>query len=107
MCPNPASPTSGPQGIRPRLGFRPTSPQHDAGTRSEPAPSLPCASGTAPAATSAADPPLDPPVPRSSAHGLRVGPYRTDSVAKFSPNSGAVVCPSATSPADRNRVISS
>src|SRR5205814_1680155 len=81
----------GPLGVRPRVGFRPTSPQQAAGMRIEPAPSLPCASGTARAATSAAAPPLDPPTPRSGAHGLRVIPYRFDSVAKLRPNSGAVV----------------
>jgi hypothetical protein len=41
-----------------RLGFKPTTPQQVAGILSEPAPSLPCARGTAPAATSAAAPPL-------------------------------------------------
>ena len=61
-------------GVRPRLGFRPTSPQQEAGIRIEPAPSLPCAIGIAPAATSAAAPPLDPPTPRSQSQGLRVGP---------------------------------
>ena len=45
----------GPHGVRPRLGLSPTSPQHEAGIRIEPAPSLPWAIGTAPAATSAAD----------------------------------------------------
>ena len=98
---------SGPHGVRPRLGLSPTSPQQDAGIRIEPAPSLPCAIGTAPAATSAAAPPLEPPTPRSRFHGLRVGPCLTDSVAKPRPISGTVVSPSVTSPAARNRVIRS
>ena len=59
-------PPSGPTETRPRAGFSPTSPQHDAGIRIEPPPSLPCATGTIPAATAAAAPPLDPPGVRSS-----------------------------------------
>ena len=98
---------SGPHGVRPRLGLRPTRPQQDAGIRIEPAPSLPCAIGTAPAATSAAAPPLDPPTPRCRSHGLRVGPCLTDSVEKLIAISGTVVKPKVTSPAARNRVISS
>ena len=105
--PNPASPVSGPQGVRPRLGFSPTRPQQDAGMRSEPAPSLPCASGTAPAATRAAAPPLDPPTPCSRFQGLRVGPCLTDSVEKLIAISGTVVTPSVASPAALNRTIRS
>src|ERR1019366_3632116 len=51
-------------------------------------PSLPSASGTAPAAASAAGPPLDPPAPRSASRGLRVGPCLTDSVEKLITISG-------------------
>ena len=61
-------------GSRPREGFNPTRPQQDAGIRIEPPPSLACAIGTTPAATMAADPPLDPPAERLVSHGLRVGP---------------------------------
>src|SRR6516162_7640534 len=56
------SPIMGPSGLRARVGLRPTRPQHDAGMRIEPPPSLACASGTMPAATAAADPPEEPPV---------------------------------------------
>ena len=63
--------------------------------------------GTAPAATRAAAPPLDPPTPRLRSHGLRVGPYRSASVEKLSPISGIVVMPSVASPAALNRVIRS
>ena len=69
----------------------------------EPAPSLPCAMGTQPAATSAAEPPLEPPAPRSGSHGLRVMPWRRDSVAKLMTISGTFVTPSVASPAARNR----
>ena len=42
--------------------------------RIEPPPSLACAIGTIPAATAAAEPPLDPPVEWSVSQGLRAGP---------------------------------
>ena len=46
---------------RPRLGLRPTMLLSAAGTRPEPAVSVPSASGTSPAATATAEPELDPP----------------------------------------------
>ena len=61
-------------GRRPREGFNPTSPQQDAGIRIEPPPSLAWAIGTTPAATMAAEPPLDPPAEWPVSHGLRVAP---------------------------------
>ena len=42
--------------------------------RIDPPPSLAWANGTMPAATAAADPPLEPPGVRDVSHGLRVGP---------------------------------
>ena len=36
------------RGVRPRVGFRPKSPQHEAGMRIDPPPSLACAMGTMP-----------------------------------------------------------
>jgi hypothetical protein len=68
------SPKSGASETRPRDGLRPTRPQALAGIRIEPPPSLAWAIGTMPAATAAAEPPLDPPVERFVSHGLRVGP---------------------------------
>ena len=65
---------SGPTETRPRDGLSPKIPQCPAGVRIEPPPSPACATGTIPAATAAADPPLDPLGLRSGAHGLRVGP---------------------------------
>lgn len=67
--------------------------------RIEPPPSVPCAIGTIPAATAAADPPEDPPVDLSGAHGLRDGPYAAGSVVQTRPNSGTFVRPSTTNPA--------
>jgi hypothetical protein len=64
----------GPSGTRPKVGFRPATPQNDAGIRIEPPPSDPSASGVMPEATEAAAPPLEPPGVRSRSQGLRVVP---------------------------------
>ena len=61
-------------GIRPSVGFRPSTPQALAGMRDEPAPSVVTASGPMPAATATAPPPLDPPGDRAVSQGLRVKP---------------------------------
>src|SRR5512145_3143678 len=98
MPPQP-SPTSGPIGTRPRVGLRPNSPHAEAGIRIDPPPSLACATGRIPAAIAAAAPPDDPPAVCSGLHGLRVFPYRSDSVVLVSPNSGDAVRPKITSPA--------
>ena len=103
MAASQESPRSGPLETRPRLGLSPTSPQHAAGMRIEPPPSLPCASGTMPAATAAAEPPLEPPGVRSRSHGLRVGPVWRGSVVGRIPNSGRFVIPTITKPASRRR----
>ena len=50
----------------------PTTPHKPAGWRIEPPVSVPIASGAMPAATHAAEPPLEPPGVRSRSHGLRV-----------------------------------
>src|SRR5262245_49595882 len=93
------SPASGPEGLRARVGFKPNRPQHEAGMRIEPPPSLPCAIGTTRAATTTAAPPDDPPGVRSRSHGLRVTPVRLVSVEAAMPNSGVVVLPKIASPA--------
>src|SRR5690242_10075763 len=59
-------------GTRPMEAFIPKTPQKLAGSRIEPPPSLPTASGPMPDATAAAEPALDPPGVRSGFHGLRV-----------------------------------
>ena len=75
------SPPTGPSGRRARVGFMPNRPHDDAGMRTEPPPSLPCAIGTIPPATAAPDPPDEPPATRSRSQGLRVGlPYTVASV---------------------------
>ena len=93
------SPASGPSGLRPRVGFNPTRPQHDAGIRMDPPPSLACATGTMRAATAAAAPPLEPPGVRSRSHGFLVGPKAWGSVVPVSPNSGVFVLPTQIKPA--------
>ena len=60
------------RGIRPKLGFNPTTPQKDAGRMMDPPVWVPTASGTMPAATAAADPCDDPPGVWAGLWGLRV-----------------------------------
>src|SRR5215831_14926793 len=96
------SPLSGPSDTRARLGLRPTSPQLAAGMRIEPPPSLAWPTATMPAATAAADPPDDPPVDRSTSHGLRAGPHANDSVVMVVPSTDTFVRPTAMNPAARN-----
>src|SRR5690606_2733612 len=86
-------------GRRLRLGLRPTTPQNAAGTRVDPPPSPESAAGTRPAATAAADPPLDPPGENSGFHGLRVIPKRSLSQEVVIASSGIAVRPSCTNPA--------
>src|SRR5271155_2556663 len=93
------SPADGAVVIRPRDGLIPTSPQHAAGIRTEPPPSLPCATGCNPAATADADPPLEPPAVCSRFQGFRAGGQSPPSVVGRKPNSGVVVLPSRIPPA--------
>ena len=97
------SANSGASDTRPRLGFRPTRPQHEAGIRIEPPPSLAWATGTMPEATAAALPPEEPPVVRVVSHGLRAGPNRSGSVTGRIPISGVLVLPTMIAPAERSR----
>jgi hypothetical protein len=97
------SPNSGASDTRPRDGFRPTRPQHDAGMRIEPPPSFACAIGTIPDATAAAEAPLDPPVERAVSQGFRAAPYAVGSVVGRIPSSGVFVLPRNTKPASRKR----
>jgi hypothetical protein len=69
-----------PAGMRPREGFRPTSPVAAAGIRIDPPPSEPGATGSRPVATAAAAPPLEPPAPRSRSYGVRAGAFARGSV---------------------------
>ena len=101
--PDITSPNCGPADTRPREGLSPTRPQHEAGMRIEPPPSLAWASVTIPAATAAAAPPLEPPLERPGSQGLRVAPWASGSVVGRIPSSGVFVRPTITKPASRKR----
>src|SRR5262245_66652365 len=88
---------------RPRVGFSPTVPLHDAGMRIDPPPSPPWAIGAIPAATATPAPLEDPPGVRSGSHGLRETPSAGLSVNGTVPNSEAAVWPSSTNPASPKR----
>src|SRR5690606_12021132 len=98
------SPPSGPAVMRARVGLRPNRPQQAAGMRMEPPPSVACAIGSRPAATAAAEPPLEPPGERLGFHGLCVGPNSAGSVAAERPNSEELVLPMTTRLAFRQRL---
>src|SRR3954468_18405375 len=74
------SPYMGPPLIRPRDGLSPNIPQQLAGIRMDPPPSEPWATGSSPAATAAAAPPLEPPAIRSRSHGVRAAGALSGSV---------------------------
>src|SRR5438876_2610359 len=60
---------------RPRLGLRPTMLFNPAGTRPDPAVSVPRAKLTSPRATATADPALEPPAMYSGLKALGTAPY--------------------------------
>src|SRR5438876_600996 len=97
------SPRSGPSGLRARVGFRPNTPQAEAGIRIEPPPSLACATGRIRAATTAPAPPDEPPEECARFQGLRVGPCRRGSVVGIRPNSGLALLPKIATPVLRKR----
>src|SRR5204863_302798 len=88
---------------RPYVGLRPTTPHMAAGCLIDPPVSDPNASGVMPAATATADPPLEPPGIRSSAHGFLVGPNAEFSVDDPMANSSQLVFPTMTAPAASRR----
>src|SRR5215218_2394311 len=95
------SQTSGRRGeaIRPGVGRIDATSQKLAGVRTEPPKSVPCASGTKPAATATAEPPDEPPEVSATSNGLRVGPHRRLVHTAPKPNSGVLVLPMITAPA--------
>ncbi len=84
---------------RPKPGFRPLTPQKEAGIRIEPPVSEPRATGTIRAAVAAAEPPLDPPVSRPGSHGLCVGPQADTAFVPPAASSCWFVFPRMTAPA--------
>ena len=91
------------EGTRPAVGLKPTTPQKCAGTRTEPARSLPRLPAVMHAATAAAHPPLEPPGVRVSSCGLFVRPKTGLSALYSSANSDVFVLPSMIAPAARRR----
>ena len=85
--------------LRPRVGFRPTRPQHAAGARIEPKPSEACAAGSMRAPTAAAAPPLEPPDMRVRSQGFFVAPCNRGSQVRLRPSSQVLVRPKITTPA--------
>src|SRR5215471_1888972 len=90
---------------RPYVGVTPTTPQNDAGCRTDPPVSLPSETTAVPCATTAADPPLDPPGTRSGATGLRTGPNAEFSFDEPIANSSQLVLPRIMPPAASMRRI--
>ena len=79
--------------------MRPYTPQNEAGWRTEPPVSDPSAKGTMPAATAAAEPPLEPPATTSRFQGLRTAPKQEFSLEEPIPNSSRLVLPTTRAPA--------
>src|SRR5262249_34046399 len=88
-------------GSSPYLGLSPTTPQYAAGIRTEPPVSVPRARSHTPAATSAAEPPEDPPEVRDGSRGLRVSPI--SGCANPAAYSRHCVVANTSAPASRRR----
>src|SRR6185437_6990474 len=85
----------------------PTMPQNAAGMRIEQPKSVPCAIGSMPLATAAAEPPDDPAGLNAAFHGFRVAPNTGLTVFAPAANSGVLVLASTMAPAVFRRVITS
>src|SRR6516162_5556961 len=84
---------------RPYVGIMPEMPQQAPGWRIEPPVSVPNAATAKPTATTAAEPPLDPPGTLFKATGFRTGPYAEFSFELPMANSSQLVLPRSTAPA--------
>src|SRR5437588_12189327 len=80
-------------------------PHAAAGMRMEPPVSVPIVASAMPAATLAADPPLDPPGDRDGSCGLRAGPNAESSLVVPNANSCRFVLPMKMTPAWRRCAI--
>src|SRR3990172_1976685 len=83
----------------PYVGFTPPPPQHAAGWRMDPPVSVPTDAAHSPAATLAAEPPLEPPGTRSVSHGFFVTTNAEFSVDEPMANSSILFFPKITAPA--------
>src|SRR5213593_1969175 len=90
-------------GTSPAEGLSPTTPQNEAGMRSDPPRSVPSASAIIPVASAAAPPPVEPPALLVGSQGLRVRPKTSLKVLPPAANSGQFVLPMITAPASRKR----
>src|SRR5580658_9851493 len=88
---------------QPRVGFRPTILLKPAGTRPEPAVSVPRANGTNPRATTEADPELEPPLMYSGRKVFGTIPYGERVPTRPVANWSRLVLPATMAPASRSR----
>src|SRR5919197_1145473 len=88
---------------RPQLGFRPTTPQHAAGSRTEPPVSVPRPRSQSPAASAAALPPDEPPAIRPGRAGFWTVPYHGFWLVVPQANSCRFALPTTTAPASTSR----
>lgn len=86
-------------GITPKVGLRPTMPLKAAGTRPEPAVSVPSAMSAIPSATATADPDEEPPDTCSGERALRTAPYGLRVPTRPVANWSRFVVPRTTAPA--------
>src|SRR5215467_4298157 len=98
---------AGHTGTHPGDVRKPTTPQNDAGSRSDPPRSDPWASGPIPVASATAPPPVEPPHVRLGFQGLRVAPKTALYVFAPAPYSGVLVLPITIAPAAFSRSTTS
>jgi hypothetical protein len=90
-------------GTSPLVGLTPTMPLSAAGTRPEPAVSVPSARSARPRATATALPAEEPPEIRAGSQALRTAPYGLRVPTRPVANWSRLVLPSTTAPAPRSR----
>src|SRR3989475_12878078 len=95
--------SEGEVGTRPIEGRMPTTPQNEAGIRSDPPRSVPSPSAIMPVASAAQPPPVEPPALFVGAQGVRGLPKTSLKVLPPAANSGALVLPRITAPAALSR----
>ena len=89
--------------MRPQLGFSPTTPQQEAGSRTEQPVSVPSPRSQRPAASAAAFPPDEPPVVRPGRRGFCTVPYQGFWLVTPHANSCRFAFPVTTAPAATSR----
>ncbi len=87
----------------PMVGFSPTTLPNIAGTRPDPAVSVPSANGTIPAATAQAEPEDEPPGTRAGSNTLRGTPYGLRTPTSPVANWSRLVLPTSSAPASSRR----